>query len=217
MIKVERFVNQLMTSNCYIVVNIETKKCIIIDPGSEKSEKEIQYINHYSLQPDYIIITHEHTDHNWGVNALRSLYPSVKIVCSNECNNRLNRSNRMYFLYYYDNPDYRYVIETPDIIIKDENESLNWSNFLLRFYFTPGHSKGGMCISIENMIFTGDTIMPYKPYFNGRDSNQDDWIASITKIKSLFSDDTIICPGHGDVLTFGEWKTNDEFVLNNLF
>ena len=44
MIKVERFVNQLMTSNCYIVVDEESKHCLCIDPASEKSECEIAYL-----------------------------------------------------------------------------------------------------------------------------------------------------------------------------
>lgn len=211
MIKVIRFVNQLMTSNCYIVFDEETKKCIVIDPGSEKSEREIDYIDCHSLQLDYIIITHEHTDHNWGVNALRSQFPLVKLVCSDECNKRLRKSNKMYFLYYYDDPDYRYVIDTPDIIIKDEKDSIIWDDYSLRFIFTPGHSKGGMCLNIEDMLFTGDTIMPYKPYFNGRESNPDDWSASISKIESLFSDDMVIFPGHGDKLTMGEWRMNEEF------
>lgn len=204
-----------MTSNCYIVVDEETKKCIIIDPGSEKSEREIDYINRHSLKLDYIIVTHEHTDHNWGVNALRSQYPSVKLVCSEECNKRLRKSNKMYFLYYYDDPDYCYVIEPPDIIIKNESDSLIWDDFSLKFIFTPGHSFGSMCIALKNMLFTGDTIMPFKPYFNGRDSNQDEWDNSIQKIKRLFLETTLIYPGHGDKLTLGQWvetiESSDSF------
>ena len=71
MLKVERFVNELMTSNCYVVYDEGTKRCIVIDPGSEKSLREIDFIEAHQLQLDYIIISHEHTDHNWGVNSLR--------------------------------------------------------------------------------------------------------------------------------------------------
>ena len=44
MLHVERFVNQLMSSNCYIVVDEESMRCLCIDPASEKSEREIDYL-----------------------------------------------------------------------------------------------------------------------------------------------------------------------------
>ena len=34
--------------------------------------------------------------------------------------------------------------------------------------------------------------MPYKPYFNGRDSNQDDWELSIERIKKAYSLETVV-------------------------
>ena len=70
MLKVERFINDLMTSNCYVVYDEVTKGCLVIDPASEKSLREIQFIEERGLSLDYIILTHEHTDHNWGVNSL---------------------------------------------------------------------------------------------------------------------------------------------------
>ena len=66
-----------------------------------------------------------------------------------------------------------------------------------------------MCIDVENMLFTGDTIMPFKPYFNGRDSNEDDWKMSIKKINSSFPQETIIYPGHGDCLTLKDWNESN--------
>lgn len=206
MLKVERFVNDLMTSNCYLVYDDDTKKCIVIDPGSEKSLREIAFIEEHHLQLDYVIITHEHTDHNWGVNALREKYPSSKMICSEVCNKNVKRTNRTYFLFYFDNPDYRYEIAPADVLISKQDEILQWSDNGIQFVLTPGHSKGGMCIGLENMLFTGDTIMPYKPYFNGRDSNEDDWIDSISIIKSLFQEDTVIFPGHGETLKLKEWN-----------
>lgn len=211
MLKVERFVNELMTSNCYLVYNDDSMKCIVIDPGSEKSLREIEFIEEHHLQLDYVIITHEHTDHNWGVNALREKYPSSKMICSEVCNKNVKRTNRTYFLFYYDAPDYRYEIAPADIIVSKQVENIQWGNTIIQFVLTPGHSKGGMCISIENMLFTGDTIMPYKPYFNGRDSNEEDWNDSISKVSVSYPPKTVIYPGHGEMLIMGEWFENDEF------
>lgn len=206
MLKVERFVNELMTSNCYVVYDEGTKRCIVIDPGSEKSLREIAFIEAHQLQLDYIIISHEHTDHNWGVNSLRDKYPQSKMVCSEVCSKTVKKTNRVYFLFYYDDPDYRYEIAPADVLVYKQEESLQWGDRVIGFMLTPGHSKGGMCLSIENMLFTGDTIMPYKPYFNGRDSNEDDWKDSISKIREQFPDNTVIYPGHGEVFPLGEWN-----------
>jgi glyoxylase-like metal-dependent hydrolase (beta-lactamase superfamily II) len=205
MLRIERFVNELMTSNCYVVWEEESRNCIVIDPGSEKSEKEIEFINELGLQLNYIIITHEHTDHNWGVNALREHYASSKLVCSSECNKRMNKANKMYFLFYYDKTDYSYTIDSADIQVLQDEDSLEWGDRKISFFLTPGHSWGSMCIQIDNYLFTGDTIMPYPPYFNGRDSNKDEWRSSIKHILDKFNPELLIYPGHGDTLTIKEW------------
>ena len=207
MLKVERFVNELMTSNCYVVYDEDTKRCVVIDPGSEKSRREIQFIEEKGLALDYIIITHEHTDHNWGVNALREHFADSKLICSEECSKHVKKANRAYFLLYYDDPDYRYEIATADCFIRN-GELIEWFGHQIKFVFTPGHSFGSVCIDIDRILFTGDTIMPYKPYFNGRDSNQDDWYESIEKIRRLYPTDTVIYPGHGDYLLLAEWASS---------
>ena len=205
MLQVQRFINELMTSNCYVVYDEDTKRCLVIDPASEKSLRKIQFIEEKRLALDYIILTHEHTDHNWGVNSLREHFPESKLVCSELCNKYVKKTNRAYFLFYYDDPDYRYEIAPADVLIK-ENGCLEWDGHQIRFVMTPGHSYGSMCIDIDGMLFTGDTIMPYKPYFNGRDSNQDDWNESIKSIINKYNDETQINPGHGETLSLLEWK-----------
>lgn len=196
-----------MTSNCYVVYDEDTKHCLVIDPASEKSLREIQFIEENRLTLDYIIVTHEHTDHNWGVNSLREHFPDVKMLCSELCNKYVKKTNRAYFLFYYDDPDYCYEIAPADILFKTD-DSLNWEDYQIHFVMTPGHSYGSMCIEICGMLFTGDTIMPFKPYFNGRDSNQNDWHKSIDRIRNLYVYETIVYPGHGECLILGKWLIN---------
>lgn len=206
MIKVERFVNELMSSNCYIVADEVSKHCICIDPASEKSLREIEYIESNGLTLDYIILTHEHTDHNWGVNSLREHFPGSKLVCSEPCNKYVKKTNRAYFLFYYDDPDYCYEIAPADILISQQVEKIEWNGYDVKFILTPGHSYGSMCIDIDGMFFTGDTIMPFKPYFNGRDSNEEDWKVSIGQLNKKYGRNTLIYPGHGDTLKFENWN-----------
>ena len=111
-----------MNSNCYVVYDEDSKRCLVIDPASEKSLNEIQLIEELDLHLDYIILTHEHTDHNWGVNALREHFHDAKLVCSGQCNKNVKKTNRAYFLFYYDDPDYRYEIASADILINKQEE-----------------------------------------------------------------------------------------------
>ncbi len=205
MLKVERFINELMSSNCYLVYDEDTKRCLVIDPGSEKSLQEILFLEEKELALDYIILTHEHTDHNWGVNALRAHNNDAQLVCSEQCDKNIKKTSRIYFLFYYDDPDYRYEIANADVLISSEEQFILWEGNKIEFLLTPGHSYGSMCIKIDEMLFTGDTIMPFKPYFNGRDSNEDDWEKSITVLKDTISLKAMIYPGHGDVICFENW------------
>jgi glyoxylase-like metal-dependent hydrolase (beta-lactamase superfamily II) len=195
-----------MSSNCFLVVDDDKGKCLVIDPASEKSECEIKYIEERALSLDYIILTHEHTDHTWGVNALKDKYPEAKLVCSELCDQYALKVGRAYFLFYYDNPDYQYTIKPADVLIRGNEELLCWHNHSINFVMTPGHSPGSMCFDIDGLLFTGDTIMPFKPYLNRRDGNEEDWKNSVSIICNKYSCDTTIFPGHGEVLTIGEWK-----------
>ena len=194
-----------MSSNCFIVYDDETRRTVVIDPGSEKSYNEIAFINEHNLDLDNIILTHEHTDHNWGVNSLKEKFPNLKIVCSKWCDKLVKKSNRIFFSYYYDNPDYNYAMTSADVLIQSEADTLPWNGCKIYFVMTLGHSKASMCIDINSLLFTGDTIMPFPRYLNKKDGNADDWKKSVEFIINHFSKKTIIYPGHGDVLTLGEW------------
>lgn len=194
-----------MKSNCYILIDWDSKSCVIVDPASEKSEGEIELIENNGLRLDYIIISHEHTDHTWGVNALKKKYPLSKLICSEQCEKYAPKASRAYFLLYYDDPDYRYVIVPGDIVVKGKDDAIEWNEHKIRFVITPGHSYGSMCIDIDGLLFTGDTIMPFKPYFNGRDSDEEDWKKSIEFLINKHSKGTTLYPGHGETLTLGEW------------
>jgi len=205
MIKVERYVNQLMTSNCYIVVDEESKRCLCIDPASEKSEREIAYIEDKGFQLDYILLTHEHTDHTWGVNALLARYPMAKVICSSLCRDALSKEAKTYFLFYYNDPNYSYNVRRVDHTTEELNCHLEWHGHDINFITTPGHSPGSVCIAIDDMVFGGDTLMPFKPFIKKRNGGSvEQFQESVKKMLNAFPEDTIVYPGHGDAGTIRE-------------
>ena len=202
MLKIERFINELMTSNCYLVIDEASWHCVCIDPASEKSLREIECIESNGLTLDYIILTHEHTDHTWGANALIDKYPDVKVICSEQCKQALNKEARAYFQLYYDNPDYSYNVKRVDFTVEELNWHLKWAEHDIKFVATPGHSPGSVCIAVDDMVFGGDTLMPFKPFIKKRNGGSvEQFQESVKKMVSLFNEDTLVYPGHGDTGT----------------
>lgn len=185
-----------MSSNCYLVVDEASKHCICIDPASEKSLREIEYIETNRLTLDYIILTHEHTDHTWGVNAIVEKF-DAKVICSEVCKQNLAKEFQAYFLLYFDNPDYHYTVCKVDSTTEDLGDKMVWEGHTIAFIYTPGHSMGSICILIDEMLFTGDTIMQSKPYVNKRNGSKEKYLESVGNIIKKFPRDTLICPGHG--------------------
>lgn len=208
-IEIIRLENQLMESNCFIVLEHDSKSCVIIDPASEKAECEIEIIEDKNLHLDYVIITHTHADHCWGVNALKKRYPEVKIVYHED--KYKAREIMLFFRMWHEDVNYTYELEPADYLIKD-GQVIDWHGHRMKFISTPGHSVGSICLDIEGKLFTGDTIMPFPPYFNGRGSNKKEWAESVKVIVDKYSPKTIIYPGHGDLLTLGEWMANDVYT-----
>lgn len=195
-----------MTSNCYLVVDEESKHCICIDPASEKSEREIEYIEKNELVLDYIFLTHEHTDHTWGVNALVEQYPNAQVICSEVCKQNLAKEFQAYFLFYYDNLDYCYTVCKVDKTVEELNSSLEWGNNTISFFLTPGHSMGSVCFSLRGMLFTGDAIMQTKPYINKRNGSKELFYESAKIVVEMFQPDTTVYPGHGDSFILKNYK-----------
>lgn len=188
-----------MNSNCYLVVDEESGRCLCIDPASENSECEIAYIEQNGLTLDYIILTHEHTDHTWGVNALTERFLNVKVVCSEVCKQNLTKEFQAYFLLYYDNPDYHYTVCRVDETTESLNDKMLWHGHGIKFVSVPGHSMGSICVDIEGRLFTGDAIMLSKPFINKRNGSKVLFFESVKKIKNVYPDETVIYPGHGEI------------------
>lgn len=199
MIELRRFVNELMNSNCYILWDNASHRCVVIDPASEKSTAEIEFIKENELILDYIFLTHEHTDHNWGVNSLIEAFPCAKVVCHKICAERIGEESSKYFRLYYDDASYSYVINRVDVIIEDSISTIRWNSSEITIEYTPGHSLGSICIIVGDLMFTGDTIMPFKPYINKRDGSKELYEKSIEYIHTKYANkNMIVCPGHGD-------------------
>lgn len=185
-----------MTSNCYIVWDDVTMGALVIDPASEHSLREIEYLTRLGLRLDYILLTHEHTDHTWGVNALLDKY-EAKVICSENCKENLPKAGNTYFRLYYERKDYTYAVKQVNYTTEQLDNHLRWYDHHIKFILSPGHSMGSVCIDIDGNLFTGDTIMQYKAYVNKRNGDFELYKQSVKEIIDKYSQETTIYPGHG--------------------
>jgi len=180
-------------TNCYIIVDEETKETMVIDPAGE-IEKISEMLNILQAKLKYIYLTHCHGDHTGAVVELKNRHGGKVLVHRTESENLNNPSVTL-----------NYFIGMPDIELEtnsriDDEDLIHLGNIEFKVIHTPGHTSGSTSLYCEKekMLFTGDTI------FRGTWGRTDlptggivDIMNSITNKILLLPDDTIIYPGHG--------------------
>ena len=192
-------------TNCFIVKDDETKKAIIIDPAFNPS-RIIKESADYEIE--YIVITHAHIDHLMALDELKKA-TDAKIVISSLENPALNDAN----LNLSDLMKVPCVTSKADITVND-GDTLPFANTNMKFILTPGHTPGSMCIFVNDVIFSGDTL------FNRTIGRCDlaggcyeNLIASIKEKLLVYADDTVVYPGHGPRTNIGIERRENPFLM----
>lgn len=81
--KVERFVTGIISTNCYLAVNEDTKQAVIVDPAA-CPKKMLDFIEEKELKIEAILLTHGHFDHIMGIDGFLEKYPVSVYVHEDE-------------------------------------------------------------------------------------------------------------------------------------
>jgi glyoxylase-like metal-dependent hydrolase (beta-lactamase superfamily II) len=193
--------------NCYVVTDDETKKTFIVDPGGY-NKVMVNYIKDNNLIVEYIILTHGHGDHIGGVPDLMKDFPGAKLAIHINDRPLIENANLNMSTMVFGYP----VSFSADQYLAD-GETLSVGNMELKLFHTPGHSPGGMCILVENVLFSGDTLFEQsigRTDFPG--SSYPEIKRSIHEKLFTLPDDTRVLPGHMGPTTIGSEKENNPFV-----
>ena len=184
-----------LCANCYILIDKETSRAVIIDPGDDAFYIQ-RIIADKNALPIKIIATHGHFDH---ILAGLELQLAYKIpFCINKADIFLlnnMQSSAKYFLGYSTDP--------PPQAEKDlfDGEMIKIGSTTITVIHTPGHTPGSVCFYIKNekSLFTGDLL--FADGSVGRTdfsySNTAELKKSLHKIFRL-DDSVMVLPGHGD-------------------
>ncbi len=194
-------------TNCYFLVNKDTKETIIIDPGGDglMLEREIES---KGLKPVAILLTHAHYDHAHHAKLLKD---DLQIpIYAHEAEKKTMADPEMTASTLFG------IYETydADIFLKDEND-LDLAGFHFKVLFTPGHTPGGVSFYLPefNAVFCGDTL------FNGSVGRTDfpggsmsQLVRSIREKLLVLPPDTTVYPGHLPETTIAQEEKYNPFL-----
>lgn len=195
-----------MGANTYFVADEKSKLGFIVDPGGHNSNM-VNFIRESGCAPAYIILTHGHCDHIAGVDAFMEEFPHMKIVaCAAEkeilSDPGLNLS-----------PMLGKALSIEADLWVNDNDRLSVGDLDLKFIHTPGHTPGGMCILVEDILFSGDTLFRQSigrtDFPNG---SFEELKNSIHNKLFILPDETQVFPGHMGATTIGFEKRTNPFV-----
>lgn len=152
---VKKIVNRPVPSNSYVLYRGSTSSCVVVDPGTMDCQELILFMNKSRLNPEYIVLTHEHFDHIWGVNKLKETF-GCQTVCSKICSGNISDKKKNLSVF-YDQVGFR--TSAADVILEDIGYSLAWNDTELKFFDTKGHTDGSVCMRVDGKLFTGDSII----------------------------------------------------------
>ena len=190
-------------ANCYLIST--EKAAVAIDIGFD-SEYVKEFFANSGDSEKLILLTHAHFDHIGGAKAIRDNL-GVKIAIGSKdapalSDTRLNLSDSFH------------AGLTPfraDIALND-SEKIKCGDLEFGIIETSGHTKGGVCYLLKDMLFSGDTLfcegIGRTDFFGG------DFKDITLSVKRLYTlpEETVVYPGHGEATTIGHEKKFNPYV-----
>lgn len=193
-----------LSTNCYFLVNEDTKEVVIVDPADNTNEI-VKMIEEKQYVPKAVFLTHGHFDH---ILATREICNKYGIKCyAHEAEVDIAKDNQLNLSSYFMGPFTLNVDET-----FTDNEKVDIAGMHFEVIHTPGHTKGSCCYYLrdEGILISGDTIFNESvgrtdfPTGNGRHL-----LLSIKERIFTLPDETRIYPGHGDETTVAYEKVHN--------
>lgn len=205
--KIEKFVLGSMGTNCYLLINEETKELVIVDPAT-CPDYMISHIKSNGYIPKAIFLTHAHFDHVMGIDGwVREfdipvyLHEDEKQVLEDP---QLNLSGVFGSSYSYNKVE-----------CLQDGQLLEVADLKFKVIHTPGHTAGGCCYyeEAEGILMSGDTLFCQSV---GRSDFPTGSMATLVRSikEKLFClpDDVMVYPGHNDLTCIADEKMYNPFV-----
>jgi len=173
----------------YLVGDEKAKEGLFIDPADE-FDMLVGEADSYGLRIKYIVNTHSHIDHVMGNKEMVKKTGAKIVIHELDADGLLNTP--AYLLHMFNAE----ASPAADLLVK-HGDVIRTGDVGLEVIHTPGHSPGAMCLHVNGMVFTGDTL------FVGSVGRTDFPGCSFEKLERsikerlyVLPDDTVVFPGH---------------------
>ncbi|MBR1942832.1 MBL fold metallo-hydrolase [bacterium] len=203
------FVTGMLENNNYLLIDETSKEAVLIDCSEYLDEiKDVLYEHHANLK--YVLVTHGHFDHVFGINDLHENFPNTIIIAPAEDKDLIEDIET--FLDRYIGGMGNVKVPHIDKYVSEKDE-LTIGNKKIQIISTPGHTKGGVCYFADDKLFSGDTI--FLGCVGRTDlpgGNYEQIRKSVNSILEMFEDDITIYPGHGPSTSVGYEKVHNPVI-----
>ena len=194
-------------ANVY-VLTADGKNAIVVDPSYPSVGKELEK---RGLAAAYVLLTHCHFDHVYGVPALQQA--GAKVLCSDKEKPLVGTPAALSGLFGSLDPDY-----TVDGTFTD-GETLSLCGVTMEVMLTPGHTAGSAAFCVhgddgKKFLITGDTL--FEGSIGRTDFPTGDLATirkSLKKLKELDGDYPVYA-GHGDDTTLERERRSNPFLAD---
>ncbi|WP_026487135.1 MBL fold metallo-hydrolase [Caldanaerobius polysaccharolyticus] len=202
--RVTKYISESMQENCYVLEDEKSKACAVIDPG-DFTDDLLAYIGNLKVQ--YILLTHGHFDHIWGVEKLKAI-TSAPVAIHQADGDMLRdpESNLSAFTG-------KSIAIEADVLLND-GDLITIGELEVKVLHTPGHTPGSVCYACGGVVFSGDTIFAGsvgRTDFPGGDAGK--LVDSVDMMIKSYPG-VALYPGHGEMTTMEEFARSWESLKN---
>lgn len=209
-----RFVNSWFTSNTYILSRKESDNVWLVDPGDITPITDWLQDNRKRTVSG-ILLTHAHFDHIYGVNDVLNLFPQCVVFTANEYGCELLFDPKKNASRYSDLGPI-IIGENAQVQIYGLVQTL-WPGINMNVYRTPGHSDDSVCLCLEDLLFTGDTLIKnIRTVTKVRGGSVEKLGKTMTFMQSLKGKKLIVMPGHNEPFALDDYDLSIATTKKNV-
>jgi len=193
-----------LETNCYIVGSESTKEGMIIDPADEAGII-LEAVKSLGLNIKYIVLTHSHPDHFAALAEVKKA-TSAQVLVHRADADILEMPPVVFFGATYPQPP-------PADKQLEDGDTIEVGELKFKVIHTPGHTPGGICLLVDGILFSGDTLFNQgigRTDFPG--GSMEKLMDSLHKKVLTLPDKTIVHSGHGPATTIGDEKRMNPFL-----
>ncbi len=204
--KFETFITGPIQVNTYLLYDEKSKEGILIDVGGS-ADKIVSRIKELGIGVKGIYNTHGHFDHILGAKEVQELLNIPFFVHKGDALfvENLETQMALYGMGYAEPPKITGFI--------DENTQIKLGENIVKVIETPGHTEGGVCFLVNDLLFSGDTL--FFESIGRTDLPGGDYITLKQSIKEkifTLAEEIKVYPGHDISTSIGHEKQYNMMV-----